>query len=293
MANKTVEDIYGYAQDILKFEGEDIGLGGLEEDRTVEWVADLDKQLHEEIYALRMTLPDYRASHYGADAISGTQLTDPVSAADASLTVDDGDALPSSGVGAIYDGDSFDLFQYALNLNGSVSGIPVTGPGAINFDHEAALAVERLYPLPEDFGRMRPIKKTVSSMQAHDGVLVGGLGYAEVPSMPSGRTFSVYQNSDEEWFLWLPKGTSGQIQVFYDLDPNTIEDSEDEISFRSPHHWYHVWGLIALYRMTLDEEYEPVRERKEQAKVVSQIITKRSAGKRLMASTQFFGRMRL
>lgn len=292
MANKTVEEIYGYAQDLLKFEGEDIGIPGMEEDRTIDWIRDLDAQLHQEFYSRGITLPDYRASHYGFDAVTGTALAADVAAGAITLTIDSSAALATAGVGIIYDNNQYDIFQHTGNAAGTVSGIPTTGRGAIKFAHDVDLSVERLYALPSDFGRMRPVRRHDTTNKNHDGVLMDGRGYFELPSNPSGTHFSVFINTSGSSFLWLPKSQTGQSMVHYDLAPNTIDGIEDEISFPDPFHMYHVWGLVAIFKQVQDEDYVPVKEQAEQMKVIRQIIVKRSAGKPIRASRAFFGRYR-
>lgn len=297
MANKTAQDIYGYAEDILSFDGADIGIPGLEESRTIEWIADLDKQLFEEFYERGIMVPQEMSSHYGVDAVAGTYLdgnaSDTVAAAATSMLINDSDALATSGAGVIYDNNQFDIFTHTGNSSGSVTGIPATGSGSLNFAHEDGNAVERLYPLPSDFGRMRPSRRTGVASRDHDGVMIDGYGYREIPTMPSGYSFSLYKNSSGSWFLWIPQGTSGQIMNFYDLAPNTIDEVSDTISWATPYHWYHVWGLVGLFRKVQDEDYDMAAERIEQLKVVNQAISKRSAGKPILGSAKFFNRTRL
>jgi hypothetical protein len=287
MPNKSVDDIYGYAQDLLKIDGEDIGVAGLESDRTILFVADLDKQLDEEFYSRRMVLPEYRRGSYGTDSLDATALNGAVLSGAATITVDSTTGFASAGAAVIYDNNQFDLFTYT-----GKTATTFTGVSGIDFDHEDNLSVESLYSLPATFGRMRPSRKSGITAKNHDGVQVDGAGYLEVPEFPSGRQFSVYTSGDNS-YLWLPRGTDGQIMVSHDTKPNTITTAESLISYPDPYHLYHVWGLVALFRQVLDEDYVPQKENAAMQKVVNQVLAKRSSGKIVRASNAFFGRGRL
>lgn len=282
MANKTVEQIYAYAQDLLKFDGTDVGLAGLEEDRVINFVSDLDKQFAEEFYTRGIVLPTYLASHYGTDTVTGTTLSAATAAAASSFTIGTSTALATSGAGVIYDNNQFDIFTHTANSSGTVSGVPASGSGSLAFAHDSGNAVERLYPLPSDFGRPRPGKGR------GDGVLVNGIPYYEVPEFPVQTCFSIYDTGTTK-YLWMPHSQSGQIMIFYDMSPDTLTTTADTISFPDPYHWYHVWGLVALFRQIMDESYIPQREQSEMLKVVNQALMKRSAGKPIRASSAFFG----
>lgn len=291
MANPTPDDVYGYAQDLLKYEGEEIGLPALEEDRTLDWIRDLQQMFFEEFYGRRMTAPEYMKSHTGYDAVAETALAADVAAGAATFTVDSSSALDTSGCGVIYDDNHFDIFQHTGNSGGTVSGVPSTGPGKINFAHDEDDAVAKLYALPTDFSRPRPVRRHDDPMKKHDGVLIDGIGCREVPDMPQGLSFSLFQNSSGEWFLWMPRNTSGQITVIYDRKP-TDPVIGTSLDVPSPYHWWIAWGLVALHKQALDEDYVPAKEQVEQEKIFLKAMAKRSAAKPVLGNAHFFGRYR-
>lgn len=292
MSNLTVEDIYGRSQDLLKFDGTDIGLPGMEEPRTIEWISDLKSQFFDEFYALRINPPDYLKSSVGYDAVGNTRLAEDTDAGDTSFTVEDSDYLPSSGVAVVYGNTQYDIFSFTTNAAETVSGVPATGRDSLSFAHTEGQEVSRLYPLPADFGRMRPERKYDSYMKNHEGVQVDGLGYRQVPDAPSGQEFSVYQGSDGLFYLWLPRNTTGQIMVHYDMLPTPLTTTSDDVGIPSPHHNYLVHGLVAIFKQIQDEDYVPTKEQNEQQKVIRNAIVKRSGGKPVSGNSKFFNRYR-
>lgn len=292
MANKTVSDIYGYANDILRQEGSGSGIPGIEEDRALEWVNDLNAAFFEEFYENGIVLPDYMASNVGYDAVQATALSAATAANATSMTVESSSALDTSGAFVILDNQQWDIATHTGNSGGSVSGIPSSGRDALNFAHDSGNTVQKLYALPTDFGKMRPQKRYDLIDRAHEGVTVDGRGYRQVPNMPEHYDFSVHETASGSKYLWLPRSHNGQIMVHYDRKPTTLDAVTDTVDMPSPHHWWLVWGLVALFKQVMEESYVPQYERSEQAKVMRSALKKDSAGKRLTAGIRFFNRYR-
>lgn len=284
MANKTVGDIQGFAQDLLRLDGSDLGLSGIEEARTIEWINDLNAELYEEFYSRGLVVPDYLASSVGFDTSSATALAADTAAGATSLTVDSSAALDSSGAAVIYDRQHFDVFTYTGNSSGTVSGIPASGRDSLEFAHDDDDAVEKLYALPSDFGRPRP------GRIRGDGLTMDGVPFYERPEFPQLKHFSIYTDTSESKHLWLPRGSNGQASMFYDLKPSTLDSTDDEIDWPSPYHWYLVYGLVGLYKQVLEASYVPDKEMAQMTNVVNKAIKKRSAGKRIIGNQVFFRR---
>ena len=292
MANKLARDIYGYADDIMRQQGAGSGIPGIEETRTLDWINDLNAAYFDEFYGNGLVAPDYMASNIGYDSGSSTELSEDTAAGAITMTVASSSALNTSGTFVLYDNQHWDIATHTANSSGTVSGIPATGRDALNFAHESGNIVEKLYALPSDYGRMRPQKRYDLIERAHEGVTIDGRGYREVPNMPENYDFSVYKTSSGSKYLWLPRGHRGQVMVHYDRNPTTLSSLDTELDMPSPHHWWVVWGLVALFKQVMEEGYVPQQERVEQANVLRNALKKNSAGKRINAGNRFFNRYR-
>lgn len=287
MANKTVQQIYTAADDLLRQDGASTGIPGLESSATIGWIDELQKQFFDEYTTKYGNFPAYMKRHYGIIPVSGTELAASTAAAATSLTVDSSSALASSGAGVIYKNSLFDIFTFTGNSAGSVTGIPASGVGSLDFAHDAGDAVYQLYALPSDFGRMRTEK------ERGEGVRVNGSSFSEVPDLPYSNEYSLWQNpTTSAWYLWLPRGTTGDTLVTYDRKPTTLTATTDTIDIPEQYadHWYIIWGLVAIFRQVLDEDYVPTKELQRQQMVLQAAFARPNVGKRLSASNAYFRR---
>jgi hypothetical protein len=285
VANKTVQDIYGMADDLLRQDGNSSGVPGLEETRTISWVDMLHRAFFDEFTNSGSNYPIYMRKHDGDTMVATSTVAADFLAGASSFTIDSSTALGTSGAGVIYKNYQFDIFTHSGNSSGTVSGV-----SGVDFDHDEDEIVSKLYPLASDFGRMR-VEGTGETR--HEGVRVNGLGYSQTPDMPSYRQYSLWQNpTDGAWYLWLPYVTSGDILTVYDQKPTNLTATTSTIDIPTQYadHMYLVWGLVALFKQTLDDDYIATKERTEQLKYVSAALKRESTGRPLSASNAYFRR---
>jgi hypothetical protein len=285
VANKTVADIYGMADDLLRQDGNSSGVPGLESTRTITWIDMLHRQYFDEFTNNGGNFPEYMRKHDGDTMVASTALAADVTSGAATFTIDSSSGLGTTGAGVVYSNYQFDIFTHTGNSSGTVSGV-----SGLDFDHDEDDIVSKLYALPSDFGRMRV---EGSGATRHEGVRVNGLGYSRVPDMPGYRQYALWQNpSDGVWYLWLPYVTSGDILTVYDQKPTslTLTTSVIDIPTQYADHMYLVWGLVALFKQTLDDDYVATKERAEQMKYFTNAIKRQSSGRPLSASNAYFKR---
>lgn len=283
MANKTVADIYGMANDLLRQDGNSTNVPGLEETRTIDWINDLHKQYFDEFTTAGRNFPDYMKKTHGATMTAYTALAAAVASGASTFTIDSSSALGTSGAGVIYVDYQYDIFTHSGNASGTVSGV-----SGIDFAHEEDEIVSKLYPLPSDFGRMR-IAGTGATQ--HEGVRVNGIGYTQVPDMPGYRQYSLWQNpTDGAWYLWLPYLASGKILVTYDKKPTELTATTSTIALPEQYadHMYLVWGLVGIFRQVLDEDYPAQKERAKQIEIVNTAMKRSNVGRKASASNAYF-----
>lgn len=273
------------ADDLLRQDGNSSGVPGLESTRAITLIDALHRKFFDEFTDAGMNFPSYMKKGHGDTMVTYTALAGDVTSGATTITIDSSSALSTSGAGVIYRNNQYDIFTHSGNSAGTVSGV-----SGIDFDHDEDEIVSKLYPLPSDFGRMRI---EGAGDRRHEGVRVNGLGYSQVSDMPGYRQFSLWQNpSDGAWYLWLPYVTSGEILVSYDKKPTslTVTTSVIDIPSQYADHMYLVWGLVALFKQTLDDDYVATKERQEQLKYISSALKRESVGKRVSASNTYFSR---
>jgi hypothetical protein len=277
MANKTASDIYGYAQDLLKMDGDTIGIPGCEEARTLNWINDLHYQYFQSFYDNNIVLPKNMRGEDGFDAPSSTTLDGDVAVTDTEIDLTSGTNASSGGGGiAIYDGSSVETVWYTGKSTNQLT--TVTG---IDYAHDDGEIVRFLTALPSNFWKMRPEEN-----MGH-GLTVNGGGYKEVPSDPINGEFAVIENGATS-YIWL-RDTSGKVKISYDKLPTAITSTASILDIPNPHHWYVVWGLVAIFKQILDDEYVPQKEETQMAKILNGAFKKDSAGKVLKVRTPMSG----
>lgn len=276
MANKTVSDIYGYATDLLKIDSDTTVIPGLQESRTLNWIDDLHTQFFQTFYDNGQVLPDYMKSETGFDLVSSTDLDGAITTASTEVDLTDADDMDSSGGIVIKEEFQYDVVWFTGKSSNQLTG--VTG---IDYAHADAEMVYKLYALPSNFWRVRPGKGR------GDGVMIDGASYKEVPELPQAGEFSIVNDGSNNMYLWL-LDSSGDCLVVYDKMPTTLDATGDTIDIPSPHHWYLVHGLMAIFKQIQDTDYIPNKEEIQMARVFKSASTKRSAGKKISAGNAYF-----
>lgn len=287
MANKTLAQLYGMADDLLRQEGNSSGVPGLQEDATIAWINDLHKQFFEEFTTAGRNYPQYMKQKTGFTSLAHTALAADVAAGASSFTIDDSDSLATSGAGVIYKNSQYDIFTHTGNASETVSGV-----AGIDFAHEEDEIVQKLYPLGSTFGRMRIERQ---GLNRHEGVRVNGLGFTQASDLPGYRQYSLWQNpTSSAWYLWLPYVISGSsdVLVTFDKKPTELTDVDDNIDIPEQYadHWYIVWGLVGIFKQVLDETYVPQKERAEQIRVLNAAMNRNNTGRPVSASNIYFKR---
>ncbi len=287
MANKTVNDIYGMADDLLRQDGASTGIPGLEESRTIEWINDLHKQFFEEFTDAGRNLPDYMKQETGFTGVVSTALAADIASGASSLTIDSSSYLDSSGAAVLYKNGQYDVFTFSGNTGGNVTGV-----SGVNFAHDEDEKVQKLYALPSTFGRMR------IERDRGEGVRLNGRGFVRVPDTPFSSQYALWQNpTSSAWYLWMPQDATGDILVTFDKKPTELTTATGttgtiDIPSQYSDHWYLVWGLVAIFRQVLDEDYVPQKERAEMNRIVSSAAKRGSVGRKLSGSDAYFRKSR-
>lgn len=284
MTNPTASEIYGKTEDLLKLEGSTIGIPGVEEDRTLEWINDLQIQFFQEFFDAGLTLPSYMRGEFGADLLGATNLDGAVTTTDTEIDLDSGtNASSAGGVIAVYDGTKVELIPYTGKSTNQLTG--VTG---IDYGHDDDETVRFLYQLPSAFWRPRP------ELNMGHGITVNGAPYREVPSDPINGEFAVHEvvsSGVTTSYLWL-RDTSGKMKLAYEKQPTTISATGTYLNIPRPHHLYVVYGLLAIFKQTLDDDYFPEKEYAMMAKYRDSAFKKRTAGKSIRIRGPFTDRNR-
>lgn len=282
MSRKTAEQIYGMTADLLRTDADASGIPGLEETRTLDWINDLNAEYFERWRESGRLPPPYMRKSKSYECRGTTALSSDITSSDVGFSVDDGTVLHdnSANAAAIFGNGTFDVFTYTDRSTNALTGV-----SELDFDHEEGNTVHALHPLPDDFLDFR-VDKT------HNGLTVNGFGgYDRVSENPQGCEFAVFEDSDENKYLWLPKQlTTGVVTVFYEVKPSTIDSTDDQIDIRSPHHWFIVWGLLGIFKQILDDSYVPQKEEQMKQRVLMQAMTAGTVGRRLSAGDAYFQR---
>jgi len=285
MANKTISDAYGMAQDLLKFEGSTVGIPALEEARTIQFASDLNEQYFRAFWDRGLNAPEYMRKEKGYTAVAETALAANVLAAATTFTIDSSSALDTSGAGVIWKAYQFDTFTFTGNSSGTV-----TGASGIDFAHADGEGVGKLYALPADYGN--PRKGLDAYGAPHDGVRVDGAGYRKGDE-PGARAFAIWQDSSQNLYLWLPRYVTGDVLVTYDKKPTTlssVNSTTGTLDITGTDYWYVVYGLLSFFRQTQDEDYVPQKEEIKMQQILVKALARRSIGKQLSVGGAYFNR---
>ncbi len=157
-----------------------------------------------------------------------------VAVTDVTIAVDSQSFPDAAGAAAIWTNDMPDVFYYTSQVPTLFSGVTSLG-----FPHNDNDAVQPLYALPSNFGKFR------KSEDYGDGVQLNGdpLDYMDGPPRPG--HFSMRDDGTTK-YLWLPKGSTGTASYLFDKDSNTIDSTDDLVSFPDDYQFFYAWRSIEL-----------------------------------------------
>lgn len=205
----------------------------------------------------------------GFTVISETTLAEDVATTDTEFNITDSSSFDSSGAIVVWDEDMPDVIFYTGNSANNLSGVTEIG-----FAHESGDEVQALYKLPDDF------KDFYRTDEYKNGVQLNGesLWYSDSPPVPNHFTI---RDDGTNKYLWVPRGSSGDISVLYEKTTDTIDSSDDRVGFSEEWKFYYVWKGIekALFgRGDFDILQIAMNE---SAKVKRDILTSRNIGRRV------------
>lgn len=235
MANPSVETIIGIARDLIREDsGSDVPV--VADAFMILAVAEADKELVRAFHRGGGNNPVDRALEGGNTLASETAINNSsgVAKTDVTITVDSTTGFDSAGAAAIWTNDMPDVFFYT-----SLSSTLISGVTSLGFSHEDNDAVQPLYALPSNFGKFR------KSEDYGDGVQLNGRGLTYMEGPPSEGHFSMRDDGTTK-YLWLPKGSTGTASYLFDKDSNTIDSTDDLVSFPDDFQFFYAWRTIQL-----------------------------------------------
>ena len=222
-------------RDLLKAEqGSDVPTIG--EPFLILAIAEVDREAQRAFRKSGGNVPVDRALEFGPTLVADTQVDNSsgITTADVTVTVDSTSGFDTAGAAAFWTKDMPDPFFYTSKSSTVFSG--VTGIGAPHGDNDA---VQALYALPSNIGKFR------RSEDYGDGVQLNGspLRYMDGPPRPG--YFSMRDDGTTK-YLWLYKGSTGDVSVFFDKDSNTIDSVDDLISLPDDWQFFYAWRAIEM-----------------------------------------------
>ena len=234
MANPDCSTIISHARTLIRAEsGSDVP--AVADAFMVVAIADADVELLRAFRRGGGNAPSAVARETGFTLASETAINDAagITSASTSITVDSTTGYDSAGAAVVWDGELFDIFYYT-----GVTATSFTGVTGLAFNHEDSDAIQPLMALPSNFKNFR------RSEGYGDGVtLDSGLTYMEGP--PSSGKFSRVDDGTTN-YLWLPRGSTGDVGVLYDKISSTVDSVDDTVSFGDEALFYYVWRCIEL-----------------------------------------------
>lgn len=202
----------------------------------VQAVAEADREALRSFRKSGGNTPVDRALETGFTLPAETAINDAagITSATTTITVDSTTGYDSAGAAVVWDSDMPDIFFYTGKTATTFTG--VTG---IAFDHEDNDAIQPLMALPSNFGRFR------RSEEHGDGVQLNGGTPSFIDGAPSSGKFSIRDDGTTK-YLWLYKGATGDVSVWFDKDSNTIDSIDDLISLPDDWQFFYAWRAIEL-----------------------------------------------
>lgn len=235
MANPSAGTIIDLARSLIRAEaGSDVPAVG--DIVMLQAITDADKELYRAHRRGGGNTPQDRALETGFTLISETAIDDSsgITSASTSITADSNSFIDSAGASVVWDADMPDIFYYTSKTSTVFSG--VTG---IAFDHEDNDAIQPLYKLPSNFRSFR------RSEEYGDGVQLNGVPLRHTDGPPNQNQFSLVDDGTSK-YLWLPRQVTGDASVLFDKTSNTIDSTDDLVSFGQDWLFFYAWRAIEL-----------------------------------------------
>jgi hypothetical protein len=271
MANPSTETIIGLARDLMREEsGSDVPTIG--DAFMIQAVAEVDRELGRVFRRGGGNAPEAQALEGGDDIPSSTQIDDTggIDEADTTITADSTSEFESSGAAVIWDANMHDVFYYTGTTATSFTG--VTGLG---LDHDDNDEIQPLIALPSNFGHFRRTE------QYGDGVQLNGSPLYYMDGPPSAGHFST-RDDGTTTYLWLPRGSTGKVSYLFDKDSNTIDSTDDLISFPEEFKFLYAYRTIenCLFGKPGDFQIIPIAKAKADS-IQLGLLKDRNVGRRV------------
>jgi hypothetical protein len=235
MPNPSVETVVEIARKLMREEsGSDLPVIG--DTFMVQAVAQADREALRAYRKGGGNTPVDRALEDGFTIPSETAINDAAgtTTSTVTMTVDSTTGYDASGAAVIWDGDMPDIFFYT-----GVTATSFTGVTGLAFDHEDNDLIQPLLALPSNVGKFR------RSEEHGDGVQLNGNPLGFIDGVPTPGKFSIRDDGTTK-YLWLPKGSTGDVSIWFDKDSNTIDSVDDLISLPDDWQFFYAWRCIEL-----------------------------------------------
>jgi hypothetical protein len=232
MANSTAGTIITYASNITKIDPSTIAAPGLQNAMLLA-IIDNANQEWQAIWKTTGGEPQkVFQGEMGGATITDTTLSAAQAVVDVTASLTDSTSFPSSGAVVVYTDNMGDVEEFTGNTGNTLTG--VTG---IDFAHNLGDTVSATYALPSTFMDFRAVEGS------GDGVIVNGVAYYYTSGVPLSLQFSVYDNGTTKYLL-LPRGVSGNYQVYYNKATTHIDATTDTVDVPTVYEYFLVWRLV-------------------------------------------------
>jgi len=238
MANSTANTILGLAYGEAKVDSTTISTPGLQTTQMLQCLHDANAEWRE-IFRISGEPSEAMKKEYGFTLLADTTLTNAAVTSDVQITIGSASGYATSGVIAIWDETRVDIIEYGFKS--SITTLDTLS--GMDWDHAAGEDVTYLYALPSNFEDFRRTE------DAAYGVLVNGIPYSLTSGVPTYGQFSLYDNGTTEYIMF-PKGTTGDVVIYYNKSSTTIDDTSDVVDVPVKHQSFLVYRLVDhIYRI--------------------------------------------
>lgn len=235
MANPAASTIIDLARSLIRAEaGSDVP--AVSDTIMLQAITDADKEIYRAFRKSNGNTPVDIALESGNVLAAETAINDAdgIAITDVIITVDSTAGYDPSGGAIIWKGDMFDIFFYT-----GVTPTTFTGVTGLAFAHADNEAIQPLYALASNFRNFR------RSDEYGDGVQVNSDPSYAMEGPPASGHFSTRDNGTTK-YLWLPRGSTGTCSYIFDKISNTINSTDDVVSFDDDWLFYYAWRAIEL-----------------------------------------------
>lgn len=274
MANPSVETIIGISRNLLRAEaGSDLPV--IADAFMIQAVAEADREARRAFRKGGGNAPVEAALEFGPTLVADTAVNDAtdVQTSDVTVTVDSTTGFDAAGAAAFWTDNMPDVFFYT-----SLSATVFSGVTGIGSPHNDDDAVQALYALPSNFGTFRRAEGY------GDGVQLNGSGLTYTSGIPTSGQFSMRDDGTTK-YLWLPRGSTGNVSVLFDRDSNTIDSTDDLISLPEDWQFFYAWRAVELALFGRGD-YPIIPQAKANAdRIKLDLLKDRNVGRRLRVRT--------